>query len=131
MRQLAVAALVMACAGLVGVARADDKASPTGTWKYMTGRGDNQREVTLKLKQDGDKVTGTVSMGSGEETKIEDGTYKSGEVSFKVTRERNGNKRTIKYHGKVEGDSIKGKTEFEGRDGQAMSRDWEAKRAKD
>jgi hypothetical protein len=34
---------------------------------------------------------------------------------------------TIKYNGKLSGDSIKGKTESE-RDGQPRSRDWEAKR---
>ena len=65
-----------------------------------------------------------------QETPIEDATYKDGEVSFKVTRERNGQKFTTKYHGKVSGDTIKGKAESE-RQGQAQSRDWEAKRAKD
>jgi hypothetical protein len=34
-----------------------------------------------------------------------------------------------KYQGKVDGDTIKGKTERE-RNGQTMSRDWEAKREK-
>ena len=66
----------------------------------------------------------------GTESKIEDGTYKDGEVAFKVTRERNGQKFVIKYKGKVSGDTIKGKSEFD-RDGETMSRDWEAKRAKD
>ena len=48
----------------------------------------------------------------GQETAIEDGKYKDGEVSFKVTRERMGNKFTIKYTGKVSGETIKG-TEHE------------------
>jgi hypothetical protein len=51
------------------------------------------------------------------------------EVTFTVNREFNNQKFTIKYKGKVEGDTIKGKTEFE-RNGEAQSRDWEAKRAK-
>jgi hypothetical protein len=130
MRRFVVAALVVACAGLVGVARADDKANATGTWKWMFGRGDNQREATLKLKQDGDKLTGTASMGGGDEVKIEDGTYKDGEVSFKVTVERNGNKFVTEYKGKVSGDTLKGTAESE-RNGQKRSRPWEAKRAKD
>jgi hypothetical protein len=50
-------------------------------------------------------------------------------VTFSVTRERNGQKRTTKYNGKLEGDTIKGKAEFQ-RDGQTQSRDWEAKRDK-
>ena len=44
-----------------------------------------------------------------------------------MTREFNGNKFTTKYAGKISGDTIKGKAESE-RDGQARSRDWEAKR---
>ena len=61
---------------------------------------------------------------------IEDATFKDGEVSFKVTRERNGQKFTTKYTGKVSGDTIKGKAESE-RNGQTNSRDWEAARSKD
>ena len=82
--------------------------------------------ITLKL--DGDKLTGTVKTGDAE-TKIEDAKYKDGEVSFSVTRERNGNKTTTKYTGTIKGDSFKGKREFD-RNGQTTSRDFEAKREK-
>jgi len=129
MRRLAIAAVVVACAGLVGSVRADDKASVNGSWKWSAGRGNNVRDLTLKLKLDGDKLTGTVAIGQ-DELKIEEGTYKDGEVSFKLTIERNGTKRTTKYVGKLSGDSIKGKAEAE-RNGQKTSRDWEAKRVKD
>ena len=108
----------------------DKKASATGTWKWTVNFGGQEREMTLKLKLDGDKLTGSMPGRDGQETAIEDGKFKDGEVSFKVIRERMGNKFTIKYTGKVSGDTIKGKTEFE-RDGQPQSRDWEAKRAKD
>ena len=63
------------------------------------------------------------------ETKIEDATFKDGEVNFSVTRERNGQKFVTKYKGKVDGDTIKGTAETE-RDGQTRSREWEAKREK-
>lgn len=82
--------------------------------------------MTLKLKLEGDKLTGAMVGRNGQETAIEDGTFKDGEVSFKVTRERQGNKVTTKYTGKVSGDTIKGKAGREGQEG----RDWEAKRAK-
>jgi len=131
MRRLAIAALVVACAGLVGSVCADDKASVNGTWKWSVGRNNNVRDLTLKLKVDGDKLTGTVFVGQGDDLKIEEGTLKDGEVSFKLTIERNGNKRTTKYVGKLSGDSIKGKAESEGRNGQKNSRDWEAKRVKE
>jgi hypothetical protein len=129
MKRLMVAAIVLAFAA-PAVARADDKANPTGTWKWTVNFGGQDREITLKLKADGDKLTGAIVRANAQETKIDDGTFKDGEVSFTVTRERNGQKFTMKYKGKVSGDTIKGKTEFE-RDGQPQSRDWEAKRAKE
>jgi len=129
MRRMFMPAMVVILAGSLGMARADDKPNPTGTWKWTVNRMGQEREMTLKLKLDGDKLTGAMVGQNGQETAIEDAQFKDGEVTFKVTRERNGNKFTIKYSGKVTGDAIKGKTEFE-RNGEAQSRDWEAKRAK-
>ena len=80
----------------------------------------------LKLKVEGEKLSGTIS-GRGGETAIAEAKLKGDEISFQVTREFQGNKMTQKYNGKISGDSIKGKMEFE-RDGQPQSRDWEAKR---
>jgi hypothetical protein len=111
----------------------DKKADPAGTWTWTTpGRdGAEGRKTTLKLKVEGEKVMGTVSMagrdGQARETEITNGKIKGDEVSFDVTRENNNNKITTKYMGKVSGDMIKGKAETE-RDGQKRSRDWEAKR---
>jgi hypothetical protein len=127
-RQLAV--LVVACLGLIGTARAEDKSNPTGTWKWTVTNNDQKRDMTLKLKLDDNKLTGAVLGRNGQDTKIEEGTFKDGAVSFTVTRERNGQKMTSKYTGKVSGDTIKGKIESE-RDGKPQSRDWEATRAKD
>jgi hypothetical protein len=112
-------------------------ADATGTWKYSTpGRGNNAtpREVTLKLKQDGEKLTGTVSMGGGQngptETEITDGKIKDGELSFKVTRKRQNNEITSNYTGKLDGDVIKGKVETNF-NGNNRSTEFEAKRAKE
>ena len=115
---------------------ADKKADPTGTWTWSTpGRnGGDPRTSTLKLKADGDKLTGKVSSpgrdGQARETEIEDGKIKGDEVSFKVVREFNGNKFTTKYNGKVGEDAIKGKVEIDRGQGDPVSRDWEAKREK-
>jgi hypothetical protein len=53
----------------------DKKADPSGTWTWTTpGRnGGADRKMTLKLKVEGDKVTGTLSSPGqgGEETKSE------------------------------------------------------------
>jgi hypothetical protein len=129
MKRASSIALVVVFVGLTGVARGDDKASPTGTWKWSITFNNQTRDVTLKLKLDGDKLTGTMSGRNNTETAIEDATFKDGTVAFSVTRERNGQKFTNKYNGKLDGDTIKGKSESE-RNGQVQSRDWEAKREK-
>jgi hypothetical protein len=109
-------------------ARAEEKKiDPTGTWKSSYTNQDGQvRESTIKLKVEGDKLTGTVS-GRNNDSAIEEGKIKGDEVSFQVTREFNGNKVVIKYSGKVSGDTIKGKSESQ-RDGQPQTRDWVAKK---
>jgi len=110
-------------------ARADEKANATGTWKWsFTTQNGQTFETTLKLKQDGEKLTGTVTGRNNQETEIKEGKVKGDEVTFQVTRERNGQTFTQKYKGKLSGDTIKGKVEFE-RNGEAQSRDWEAKRS--
>jgi hypothetical protein len=130
MKRVVAIALVLTFVALAGLARADDKPNPTGTWKWKISINGQDMERTIKLKLDGDKLTGAYVGRDNTETPIEDATYKDGEVSFKVTRERNGQKFTTKYSGKVSGDTLKGKTESE-RNGQAQSRDWEATRSKD
>jgi hypothetical protein len=121
-----------------GLARAEDKkddkkdaAGVTGTWKWeFTTQNGDKRETTLKLKQDGDKVTGTVSGRNNQDTEIQDGKFKDGEVSFKVVRKIQQTEVTTTYHGKLDGDTIKGKIETAGGN-RSGSRDWEAKREKE
>lgn len=112
-----------------GTVRAADKPDPTGTWKWSVMFNDQKRDVTLKLKLEGDKLTGAMLGRNDQETAIEDASFKDGEVAFSITRERNGQKSTSKYKGKLDGDTIKGKIEGM-RGGQTQSRDWEAKREK-
>ena len=127
---------LLACAALAFGAQAfaaDAKNDPTGTWTWTTpGRnGGEERTTTLKLKAEGEKLTGKLSspgrQGRANEVDITDGKIKGDEITFTVVREFNDNKVTTKYVGKVAGDTIKGKTETE-RDGTPRSRDWEAKR---
>jgi hypothetical protein len=130
MRRLTLAAAwILTATWLSGLSWADDSTNPTGTWKWSVTRNNQTREATLKLKLEGDKLTGAMLGRDNQETAIENASYKDGEVAFSVTRERNGQKFTSKYKGKVSGDTIKGTIESE-RDGQTRSRDWEAKREK-
>jgi hypothetical protein len=122
-------ATVVCLVVFAGSANAEDKANPTGTWKYTADINGQQTEVTIKLKQDGEKLTGTVTVADAE-LKIEDGKFKDGDLSFKLIREFNGNQVTIKYKGTLKGDTFKGKREFI-RDGQTNTREFEAKRSKE
>jgi len=120
------------CLVVMSVGLSAFAADATGTWKWtMQGRqGGQGREVSLTLKQDGEKLTGKLGGGQNE-TEIKDGKIdKDGNLSFAVTRKRGDQEFTTKYSGKLDGDTIKGKQENE-RNGQAQSRDWEAKRAKE
>jgi hypothetical protein len=112
-------------------ARAEDKkeANIDGTWKwnYKTRDG-KDAEAAVKLKRDGEKVTGVYIARAGDETPIADGKVKGDEISFTVTREIGGEKMDFKYTGKVEGDTITGKILF-GRP-KPTPHEWEAKRAK-
>jgi hypothetical protein len=139
MKRLATIVQIAACLlFFVGVtARAEDKKNdPNGTWTWtQQGRqGGQERQMTLKLKSEGDKLTGTLTMpgrnGETSDTKIDHGKVSGDEVSFDVTREFNGNSFTSKYKGKVNGDSITGKISTE-RNGESRDRDWTAKRKSD
>src|SRR5262249_33832037 len=120
-----------ACVALFLVsATAKAAADPNGTWKWkFTTQNGQDFELSLELKQDGEKLTGKVSLPNGMSIDIKEGSFKNDEVSFQTVFERNGNSFTTKYKGKVDGDTIKGKVERE-RDGQVTARDWEAKREK-
>jgi hypothetical protein len=118
---------------ILAIGTAVQAADATGTWSWTRpGRnGGPDQKMTLKLKADGEKLTGTLSSpgrdGQVTETAIADGKVKGEEISFTVTREFNNNKMVSKYNGKVSADAMKGKIESE-RNGQTQSRDWEAKR---
>ena len=121
-----VAALVMVGC-MSAIARAAD-ANGTWKWKFTTQNG-QEFDLSVTLKADGEKLTGQFTTPKGDKIDIKDGSFKNDEVKFTTEVERNGNTFKTKYSGKVDGDTIKGKAERE-RDGQVMSRDWEAKRDK-
>jgi hypothetical protein len=104
-------------------------ADATGTWKWTVDIGGNTIDRVLKLKQDGDKLTGKINGPNDTESDIDDPKISGDTITFKVTREFGGNKILLTYKGKLSGDTIKGETKID-RDGEAMTIDWEAKREK-
>jgi hypothetical protein len=132
MKRLATVA-VIAAVSLAGAVRAEEgKANPNGTWKYtIEGQNGQKMDRSITLKLDGDKLTGTTPGMDGKEIQIQDGKFdkKTGEVSFTVKREVNNMEITIKYSGKISGDTLKAKAEVEV-NGQTRTREFEAKRDK-
>src|SRR5207253_5512649 len=92
---------IVTCAilALGAVAQAQDKkVDPTGTWTWTTpGRnGGPDRKSTLKLKLEGNSLSGTLTApgrqgGQSTDTAIADAKLKGDDISFTVTREFGGN----------------------------------------
>lgn len=102
--------------------------SAAGTWKWvLTTEGGDSIDLSLKVKQDGEKLTGVVILGDSE-TPILDGLVKDNEVTLKVTREQDGKTQVAKFKGKLDGDSIKGKIDSDW-SGENKTYDWNAKRS--
>ena len=129
MKRLVAVAIFAALACPASMVRADKQAEATGTWTWQVPGTSANQPVTVKLKQEGDKLTGVFNR-DGRETKIEDGKIANGEVSFTVTPERKGAKFPVKYAGKVSGDTITGTMEFT-IDGQPRTAPWKAWRSKE
>lgn len=105
-------------------------ADVSGKWTaQVPGREGQTQETTITLKVEGEKLTGSVAGQQGE-TPITDGKVSGDEISFIVTRERQGN--TIKqiFKGKVAGDEIKFTRTTEGGQGNRPPVEFTAKRAK-
>src|SRR5688572_16965967 len=105
-KALTCASLALGSASFLEAADAK-KADPTGTWTWtVPGRnGGPDRKSTMKLKVEGEKVTGTISSpgreGAAVETQIEEGKLKGEDLTFNTTRSFGDNKITQKYVGKV------------------------------
>jgi hypothetical protein len=101
--------------------------SAAGTWKWsFSAQNGEAIDSTMVLKQDGEKLTGNVANRFGK-AEITEGSIKDSQLAFKIKREANGAEFTVQYSGKLEGDKIIGKSEYQ-RDGQSRERAWEAKR---
>jgi hypothetical protein len=100
----------------------------TGTWKWTSTTESGQKfESTAKLTRDGRSFAGVYIGQKGQETPITSPKLDGRQMSFQVKHERDGQQVTVRYQGKIAGDTIKGKQEFRVGD-QTRSLPWEAKR---
>lgn len=128
MKTFASLGLALALFGSAGAASAADSADPSGLWKWSGKVGKKDADFSLRIEHKDGKVTGSLA-GGKLDMKIEEGTFKDGELTFTATGEVKGEKVSFKGTGKVTGDTLKGKITTE-RKGKSQSADWEAKREK-
>ena len=103
-------------------------ADPTGTWTWTTHSPNGDIPTTLKLEAKDGKLTGAYSNQFGDTT-ISNASLQEDTIVFEIVRDFGGNKYVVKYHGKMEKDTIKGTIEAPGRDGGApVKLDWNANR---
>lgn len=111
-------------------------ADATGKWTYeQPGRGGGPgRQVTITLKQDGAKLTGSIpgfARGGGDPpppTEITDGKVDGNNVSFTVKRQTPNGEFVTKYEGTISGDEMKLKTTQDMGNG-PQTREFTAKRS--
>jgi hypothetical protein len=107
--------LSLICAFIALFAFVAFAADVSGKWtSEQQGRDGNTVTITWTLKQDGEKLSGTMAGGRGGDVQISDGKVSGNDVSFKVVRETPNGNFTTKYTGTVSGTEMKLKLEREG-----------------
>lgn len=94
--------------------------SVDGKWAGEVQGGRGPQQITLTLKADGAKLTGSVTGGRGGELPIEEGTIKGAALSFKTKQQGRGGEIVLSWSGTLKGDEIAFKRMAEGGQGQAQ-----------
>src|SRR5438093_11176488 len=106
MRKFATTTLILCAASLTAFS-----ASIDGKWSSETKFGERTIQNTFNLKSDGDKLTGTMEMSAGGQsrsTDIKDGKVDGDKFKFSVGQRGKKGERTDDYEGQVDGDELKG-----------------------
>jgi hypothetical protein len=99
------------CALFAGAALAADI---SGNWSGTMQMGDNPFTLTYALKQDGEKLTGTVTGPQGDPMPLADGKVTGDKVSFSVQANMGGTPTKFVSEGIIKGDEITLTTKVEG-----------------
>jgi hypothetical protein len=116
--KLNVCVLCLCILGFVSVPSA--QGSVDGKWAGEVQGGRGPQQITLTLKADGGKLTGSLTGGRGGDVTITDGTIKGNTVTFKSTQQGRGGQITFNWTGTLKGDEIAFKRMAEGGQGQAQ-----------
>jgi hypothetical protein len=91
-----------------------------GKWAGEVQGGRGPQQVTLTLKADGGKLTGTVTGGRGGDVPIADGTIEKTALKFKTMQQGRGGQVTFNWSGTLKGDEIAMSRMAEGGQGQTQ-----------
>jgi hypothetical protein len=72
--------------GVCGLAGAGHKVEPVGTWKCEYQIGDQKLRLDLTIKNDGEKLAGTMSWPDQKDEKLKDVKLKDGTLTFSAVR---------------------------------------------
>jgi hypothetical protein len=88
--------------------------SADGKWtaEITTQRG--TQNMTITLKAEGGKLTGSVAGGRGGEIAIEEGTIQGNTLKFKQKQQGRGGEQILSYTGTLKGDEIAFSRQVEG-----------------
>jgi hypothetical protein len=95
-------ATAVICAIFAGAALAADI---TGNWIGTLQAGDNPVPLTFEFKQDGEKLTGTVT-GPGGPLPLSDGKVTGDKITFYVQTDMNGSPTKFMMEGTIKGEEI-------------------------
>ena len=102
--------------------------SVDGTWTGEVQGGRGPQQVTVTLKADSGKLTGTAGGGRGGPVDITDGTISGADLKFKTKQMGRGGEIVLNWTGTLKGDEIAFSRMAEGGQGQAQT--FTAKRQK-
>jgi hypothetical protein len=123
-RQVVIYGAVLLFSLVYLTARAQGPVNVAGTWT-STHSGQNGGASTLKITQDGSKITGTLKPDNGWEMPVQNGTVSANTIEFVVPRQGFNGEAGEHYKGTVDGDTMKGTCTI----GQ-NTLEWSAKRSK-
>ena len=119
--------VLLLCVAALPVA-AFAQGSVDGKWAGEAPGGRGPQQVTLTLKADGGKLTGSVAGGRGGEIPIEEGTIANGMLKFRTKQMGRGGEITLNWSGTLKGDEIAMSRKAEG--GEGAAQEFVLKRAK-
>jgi hypothetical protein len=124
--KLKLGAIAIAVVALASLSMAQNAVDGKWVGEVQGGRG--PQTLTITLKAEGDKLTGTIAGGRGGEVAIKDGTIAGTALKFKSTQMGRGGEINLSWSGTLKGDEIAMTRAVDG--GQGQSQEFTLKREK-